>query len=194
MRQWHRPRGIFRRIRHGGNYHRNFYEPAWTFFEHVEVNWKRLRNENKARRTAMRELPHCQGQPCRIADDKPDTQTFQTNISKGTSSSAIVQVTPQSVGKLKATRRPKNSEFKPRQISSRAAAYDAAERRWNKALQDQYLQQPSAYIRIVGLIDAQLQIAATEAELQKPGSGLPFIIDRLGGRRIDSTDGKGTQR
>ncbi len=23
--------GFFRRIRHGGNYHRNFYEPAWTF-------------------------------------------------------------------------------------------------------------------------------------------------------------------
>ena len=186
--------GLFRRIRHGGNFHRNFYEPVWTFFEQAEVNWKRLRKENKTRRRATQELSHSQGQPCRIADDKPDTQTFQINISKGTSPDAVAQIDRRSIGQLNVRIQPRSSEFKPKQISSGAAAHDAAERRWNRALQEQYLREPAAYASIVELIDAQLQAAATEAELKTPGSGLPYIIEQLRSRRNDSPDNKGTQR
>src|ERR1019366_9920765 len=39
----------FRRTRHGGNFHRNFYEPLWPSFREVEAEWQRRRYEHSQR-------------------------------------------------------------------------------------------------------------------------------------------------
>ena len=63
------------------------------------------------------------------------------------------------------------------------AAYAAAERRWNDALQKQYLPTPEVYSAIIDAIDIAMQTAATEAEIKRHGAGVAYILDQLKGLR-----------
>jgi hypothetical protein len=73
--------------------------------------------------------------------------------------------------------------FHVKKTRSRDAAFAAAERRWNNALQKQYLATPQVYSAIVDAIDSAIQAAATEAELKSYGGGLAYILDQLKGLR-----------
>jgi hypothetical protein len=64
----------FRRIRHGGNFHRNFYQPLWPRFREVEAEWK-IRRLNHSQRFREGKLSLWQGQPVHPAGGKIGTQT-----------------------------------------------------------------------------------------------------------------------
>jgi hypothetical protein len=70
-------------------------------------------------------------------------------------------------------------KFLVKQISSREAAFDAAERRWHKDLSDQFVANANVYGEVIEKIDADLQKAATEAEMRKHGAGIRFILSKL---------------
>ena len=55
----------FRRTRHGGNFHRNFYEPLWPRFREVEAEWQ-IRRLKHSQRFREGNLPPagCSGGPC----------------------------------------------------------------------------------------------------------------------------------
>jgi hypothetical protein len=63
--------------------------------------------------------------------------------------------------------------------SSAEAACTAAERRWSDALLKFFEGKPISYGEAVEAIDAEMAVAATDAELQKHGSGLPFVLRKL---------------
>jgi Helix-turn-helix domain len=172
--------GFFRRIRHGGKFHRNLYEPAWTFFEQLETAWKKRRRENTTRRLG-RELSHSQGQQsCHIAGASEGTQTYQTNISKETSLADPPETKIAAECTLDVPRHPrKPNVFQPNYASSQSAAYDAAERRWVSALQNQYLSNPQAYAHLIDSIDSKLHQETTARELQQRGSGLTYILEQV---------------
>ena len=64
----------FRRTRHGGKFHRNFYEPLWPRFREVEAEWqsRRLKHSQRFREG---KLSLWQGQPVHPAGGKIGTQT-----------------------------------------------------------------------------------------------------------------------
>jgi hypothetical protein len=72
-----------------------------------------------------------------------------------------------------------------RTAQSCTAARDAAERRWNNELLNQYRTEHSLYSRIVEAIDPGLSSSTTDAELRHRGSGLTYLINELLAR--DST-------
>lgn len=75
--------GLFRKIRHGGKFHRNSYEPMWLVYRQSDDAWKVRR---KARRAtfASPNVSLCQGQPRHLADDQDVTQTCLKNQFKET--------------------------------------------------------------------------------------------------------------
>jgi hypothetical protein len=188
--------GFIRRIRHGGHYHRNQYEPVWSRFIQVEADWKSRRNRRRARVGAAKVSP-CQAQARHIAGDKGDPQTFTNNLLKETCNEDAPSNKSASRGEsgderglaVEANQRPKSAyrERTRRPLGttpSSTAARDAAERRWNGELMNQFRDQPSIYSRIVEAIDVQLINAATEAELSHRGSGLSRLIDELIARNV----------
>src|ERR1035441_9541561 len=52
----------FRRTRHGGNFHRNFYEPQWPRFREVEAEWQSRRLKH-SQRFREEKLSRWKGQP-----------------------------------------------------------------------------------------------------------------------------------
>jgi hypothetical protein len=62
---------------------------------------------------------------------------------------------------------------------SQVAALDAAERRWNESLTKQFAAAPDIFVSLIDAIDPELQSAATDAELRKPGSGISFLLMEL---------------
>src|SRR5882757_3873614 len=67
--------GFIRRIRHGGHFHRNSYEPVWSRFLQVEADWKSRRSARRARLDAPK-LSSCSGHSRHIDGDTTATQTF----------------------------------------------------------------------------------------------------------------------
>jgi hypothetical protein len=188
--------GFIRRIRHGGHYHRNSYEPVWSRFLQVEADWKSRRSARRARFDAPK-LSSCSGQSRHVAGDTADPQTFPSNNLKETSDAegllqkhdARSPSNDKRGSAIEANLRsnPPNRERTYRQppsTSSLTAARDAAERRWNSELTSNFRDQPSIYSRIVEAIDVKLMNAATEAELRHRGSGLGFLIDELLSRNV----------
>ena len=137
--------GFVRRIRHGGHYHRNSYEPVWSRFLQVEADWKSRRSARRARFDAPK-LSSCSGQSRHVGGDTADPQTFTSNLLKETSD---VQRLPQSPTRsvsndksgsaIEANLRPNppnrdRTYRQPASTPSSTAARDAAERRWNSEL------------------------------------------------------------
>jgi hypothetical protein len=184
----------FRRVRHGGNFHRNFYEPLWPRFRAVEAEWQRRRYEH-SQRFREAKLSRWKGLAGHSAGGKDVTQTSPSNLSNEILSSGSVRDDPQgqsaSNGSQRLTRKEQCSSilhsnrpmFHVKKTHTRDAAYAAAERRWNTALQSQYVATPTVYGEIIGAIDPAMQAAATEAELKRHGAGLAYILDELKGLR-----------
>ena len=182
----------FRRIRHGGNFHRNFYEPLWPRFREVETEWQSRRRKH-SQRFREGKLSLWQGQPVHPAGDKVGTQTSPTNISNEILPGGSVRDDRRGQKALNDPQRltskeqcssiphPNRPMFHVKEARSRDAANAAAERRWNIALQNRYVSAPEAYGEIIGAIDPALQAAATEAELKRHGAGLAYILDKLKG-------------
>ena len=180
----------FRRTRHGGNFHRNFYEPLWPRFREVEAEWQSRRLKH-SQRFREEKLSRWKGQPVHPAGGKDGTQTSPINLSNEILSSGAVRDDPQrqnsSNGSQRLTRKeqcsslphPNRPMFHVKETRSRDAANAAAERRWNIALQNRYVSAPKAYGEIIGAIDPAMQAAATEAELKRHGAGLAYILDQL---------------
>jgi predicted transcriptional regulator len=188
--------GFIRRIRHGGHYHRNSYEPVWLRFLQVEADWKSRRSARRARFDAPK-LSSCSGQLRHVGGDTTDPQTFTSNILKETSdeeallrkSDARSASNDRRGSAIEANLRPNfpNRERTYRPLGSTpssAAARDAAERRWNSELTRYFRDQPSIYSRIVEAIDVKLMNAVTEAELSHRGSGLSRLMDELLARNV----------
>jgi predicted transcriptional regulator len=188
--------GFVRRIRHGGHYHRNSYEPVWSRFLQVEADWRSRRSARRARFDAPK-LSSCSGQSRHVGGDTAGPQTFTINLLKETSGEG--ELLQKSYGRsvsndqrglaIEANLRPnppnrERAYRQPTSTPSSRAAYDAAERRWNGYLMNQFRDQPSIYSRIVEAIDVTLMNATTEAELRHRGSGLSFLIDELLARNV----------
>jgi predicted transcriptional regulator len=183
--------GFIRRIRHGGHYHRNSYEPVWSRFLQVEADWKSRRSARRARFDAPKLSP-CSGQSRHVAGDTADPQTFPSNKLNETSDAEVLlqkhdarsASNDKKGSAMEANLRsnPPNHERSCRQppsTPSLTAARDAAERRWNGALTSNFRDQPWIYSRIVDAIDVNLMNATTEAELRHQGSGLSFLTNEL---------------
>ena len=188
--------GFVRRIRHGGHYHRNSYQPVWSRFLQVEADWKSRRSARRARFDAPK-LSSCSGQIRHIGGDTADPQTFTSNLLKETSGEEALLQKPDARSRfndksglaMEAKLRPNvpNRERRYRPFGntpSSTAARDAAERRWNGELTSNFRDQPWIYSRIVEAIDVALMNVATEAELSQRGSGLRCLMDELLARNV----------
>lgn len=184
----------FRRIRHGGNFHRNFYQPLWPRFREVEAEWK-IRRRAHSQRFRQGKLSLWQGPPEHPAGGNDVTQTSLINLSKGTLPAASVRDDPQGQNapsdpkgltrkeQISSIPHPNRPMFHVKETSSRDAAYDAAERRWNNTLLKRFLTTPTIHGEIIAAIDSAMQAAATEAEFKRRGAGVRYILDRLRTRR-----------
>jgi DNA-binding MarR family transcriptional regulator len=175
--------GLFRKTRHGGNFHRNFYEPVWEQFRRIENEWSALRRDRKERLRRERES-RLRGRNRQPDDDESANQTCPINSSNGTNhhKSEKSQQPPSPSGEavgLGNRRRTRQSTFIPRLASSEQAKCDHAERRWNEDLTVEFRSQPEAYSNIVSAITPEIQVGATAAESKKRGAGIRFILDAL---------------
>ena len=180
----------FRRTRHGGKFHRNFYEPLWPRFREVEAEWQSRRRKH-SQRFREGKLSLWQGQPAHPVGGKTVTQTSPTNISNEILPGGSVRDDPRGQNASSNPQRltskeqcssiphPNRPMFHVKETRSRDAANAAAERRWNIALQNRYVSAPKAYGEIIGAIDPAMQAAATEAELKRHGAGLAYILDQF---------------
>lgn len=192
---------FFGRTRHGGNFHRNFYEPHWSRFREIEAEWQCRRSEH-SRRFREAKLSRWQGQAAHPAGDESATQTCLRNLSNETLFGGLVRDESQAQHLLNDSKGLTNKEhcssipnqkspmFHVNGTRSRDAAYAAAERRWNTDLQNQYAAYPEAYCELVDLIDEPLQRAATDAELRQRSAGLRHILTELDSRRTKRVDTK----
>lgn len=180
------------KVRHGGHFHRNSYEPNWAHFRQLEAQWKARR---ATRHWMANVSPSMVPTPCHDGGDKPGTQTILTNQSKPT----CLRLAPDTD---KGLREAEDRKGHPKEESSspssggrqtpryrgiggavftapKFAARSSAERRWNSALQKSLIETPELYARAVEAIDAELQNEATEAEMKRAGGGLFHIFEQL---------------
>ena len=180
------------KVRHGGHFHRNSYEPNWAHFRQLEAQWKARR----ATRHWMTDVsPSMVPTPCHGGGDKTDTQTILTNHSKATCPPSPPG-TDRNLREAEGRKwHPKEERSSPSPESGRTlrcrsikgavfndakfAARSSAERRWNSALLKRLIDTPDLYARAVEAIDVELQNAATEAEMKRTGGGLSHIIEQL---------------
>jgi len=183
-------KGLVRKRRHGGYFHRNGYEFNWERFRDLHAAWERHR-ESVRRKHSRQNLSPCGRQTHHLDGDNDTTQTCLSNQSKETYVAARPQqhtrrdhfpepskrtgeVTRSSDAKSIVDKR-----FHVKTANSRDAAYDAAERRWNVLLMRQVKAAPDVFADLMVAIDSELQRATTERELRKRGSGLPFLLTEL---------------
>jgi len=179
--------GLFRKRRHGGNLHRNSYEPVWARFREREAAWN-IRFRAKSTPSPTTELSPYPCQPCHVGGDAAVTQTLPMNPSKETclpisERSGHGSPTRQR-GKEERGCRAKQDDAPPfpsqgRDGGSLRVARGAAERRWNCALYEHYRSRTDIYGAVIEAVDAEMQSAATAAELRKHGAGFAYILDQL---------------
>ena len=166
---------LIRKTRHGGFGNRNSYEPLWDRFGEIQREW----SERLRRRAREPNLSPAPGQACHIPDDGVITQTcFNNNLPKATYSKWTSN---------EENRRSTNFSLRETTTgkSSSDAAWDAAERRWTSQLNSRYSALPVTYAEIIEAITEEIRFTATEAEKQRRGDGLGYIIRqlKLGGGR-----------
>lgn len=155
--------GLFKRIRHGGYFSRNRYEPNWARFNDLECEWRQRFKRGKHSQSTY--LSGMGGHLSHLGDDKIVTQTYRTNLNQLTSP---------------ANRR----TIRDRAPSNWEAAKVAAERRWTSALHQHFSTLPDVYAAIIEAIDPSLQEAATNIEINNRGAGLTLILAKLEGKGI----------
>jgi hypothetical protein len=182
--------GMFRKVRHGGHYHRNQYEPVWASFRRIDETWSARRRSRRQRRDASN-VSRSEGHTSRIDGDIDVHQTLSTNSSNETlvaqqparePCTAESAVTTEGLSKevnRKESYVTADKRFHVKAAGSQDAARDGAERRWNEALMKQFLAAPDVFGSMMEAIDAELSSAATDAELRKRGSGIHFLLREL---------------
>lgn len=180
------------RTRHGGHFNRNAYQPNWSQFRSIESHWSARR---KTRHWGQNLSPSNVTTASHLSSDTTGTQTNQINHSSETSPTAGA-IPERSSGrfkpgsglptcKAKSEPRQARSTGQPRRFSPAvftdpaAAARFAAERRWNSQLTARLRDRPELFEQAIDAIDQQLQDRATEAEMTRKGTGLPYILDQL---------------
>jgi predicted transcriptional regulator len=163
--------GLVRKVRHGGHLNRNRYELVWSRFQEIEAEW-RVRFARSAQ-SRVTEMSPAGCQPCHVASDSSGTQTCTTNLLNKTCSKRLP--------KKGLEERAFSSSPSTRAGGARSAeaARVEAERRWTAALHEQFAHLPVTHGEIIDLIDTAMQEAATDAEMRRPGSGLPHILRKL---------------
>jgi len=163
-----------RRIRHGGKSHRNSYVPNWTLFLDLEERWKRRMKNYKAVDTE--ESLSCP-QKCHLGGAEDGTQTSLINQFELTEGAKPKSKTANaSVSKREAADRLRPEPFVREGTRPLQAATTAAERRWSTDLILQFASDPETHARIIGVIDADMQDKATQAELLRRGAGIALIL------------------
>ena len=182
---------LFSKVRHGGKFYRNSYQPNWVRFREIEAQWG-ARIKTQHWKTDVPNLSPSGCQSCHHAGDEVGTQTNTNNHSKETTSSSTSSEPSPVDRKLTAeegysSRRADQGNIQrasTRQssmggVQSRDAALGAAERRWNSELSQQFATKPTLYAELIDLIDLDLQSAATEHEMKRRGGGLAHILQQL---------------
>lgn len=160
---------LFRKVRHGGNFNRNRYEPVWEQFVQFERDWN-IRFQKKSRTAKVSPV---QGQTCHGPDDRAVTQTCRSNLPKETYPKRLPSEGNKEGGNLGgrlATR-----------LGNRSAdaARAEAERRWTDGLHLQFVAMPVTYGEVIEAIDLAMMEAATVAEMRRRGAGLAYIMNKL---------------
>ena len=184
-------KGYVVRFRHGGLNHRNRYVPNWPFYAAILKKWdEQFTAASSARRAT--EMSPSQGRRCHLADGPSVTQTSLNNHIEQTSERhrKCTSATPPISSARKG---PANHQFAERAQqriltpSSRDAARDAAERRWNLELQAFLKGDEPLTALVTDMMTSELMLAATEAELVARGAGLPVVVAEL--RRVQGRGG-----
>jgi hypothetical protein len=179
---------FLRKIRHGGRFHRNSYEPNWPMYRELERAWA-ARRKTRHWKLVVPETSPSGSQSCHPVGDPADTQTSLINQSKkpavahsadccvdGGNSDVKAQV--REANELTTFTRSGRNQFRS-PVRPHDAALSAAERRWNKALHDLYSSSPEVYAEVIGVIDYEMQSAATAAEMKGHGAGIAYILEQL---------------
>lgn len=186
--------GLFTKLSHGGKFHTASYSPCWSAFRAIVNAWE-VEMKCDKRTDNVAELRRLRSQDCDEQGRKTATQTNRRNQSnkpieavpvetQGSKSPSAQPVQP-SQG-LRKGREPQRQRHLMlpiaggKQASHSQAARAGAERRWYGALQ-----------ALGGMLSMQIMqglgerpdvyALATEAELSRKGSGLPYVLDVLGG-------------
>lgn len=189
--------GFIRKVRHGGKFHRNRYEPVWPRFQQAEEAWIARRRERSSKFSTSKVSP-CEGHTGHIAGDITGTQTLSANSSKETFAGTASLSSKSSVS-LNGRKRLAMEEGRSsigtcdrdayhlrRSAQSGDAARDAAERRWNTDLLSRFGHEPAIYEKFVEAIDAAFMTRATDAELNRRGAGLDYLTSELFARNMAS--------
>jgi Helix-turn-helix domain len=179
---------FFRKVRHGGNNHCNSYAPQWEFFRAVECSYRQRRQEY-SNRFARQDMSPSPGQPCHPSSDNVGTQTCPNNTNPQTykrcpsnlehSGLKREELGNKGIAHVRARAHP----IFLHSPSSREAARNSAERRWNKDLLGRFRHTP-LYATILEALEDDLQAAATQAEMQRVGAGSLYILQELIKRKI----------
>jgi hypothetical protein len=205
--------GLFSKVKHGGNFHRNSYRPIWARFRAIEAEWQQRAQPRSAKPEATGESPvGCQS--CHSGGGDAVTQTSLRNHSKKTYADATSQ--PQSSlpnerkrnkgsGKVSTTAQSypsvaerfhvkpvrafgsdasTKSSFVTQAVKSGDAGRAAAERRWNQDLCRLIGKDAALWEAVMEGLPPAWQVDATEAEFRKPGSGIHLAIRALRARGI----------
>jgi hypothetical protein len=147
---------------------------------------RKRRRQEYANRFAKQDLSPSPGQRCHSSGDNIGTQTCPNNNIPLTYQRrpSNRQQNGEGLGNGSAisSARAQNFVFlHPK--SSKEVAKISAERRWNKELLDRF-RHTSVYAAIVEALDLDLQEGATQAEVQRVGAGLKYILQELIGRSV----------
>ncbi|MBR1285369.1 helix-turn-helix domain-containing protein [Bradyrhizobium sp. AUGA SZCCT0177] len=182
-------KGYIRKVRHGGYFHRNSYEPVWSRFRSDAAKWTEQRAT--ARHRAAADVSLSGRQTWRLGSDADVTQTctnnsfeqtLAANSSRAPTPASSSPATPEGLGNegnKTAVYAIAQQRFHMKSSRSHVAARDAAERRWNDSLTRQFSAAPDVFVSLIDAIDSELQGAATDVELRRPGSGIAFLLSEL---------------
>ncbi|MCS3731360.1 helix-turn-helix domain-containing protein [Bradyrhizobium betae] len=175
--------GLFRKVRHGGKFHRNSYEPIWSSFREAEDRWNDRRRSRKQKFASLGVSPST-GPTRHPEGDGHGHQTYSSNplyktLAVKRHEGSIARVAPVASSATKLPRKEfEASNARAPTTSSADVARIAAERRWSDNLRCELSTKVAVYGAIVDFIDEPLRIAATEAELNCRGAGLRLILQR----------------
>jgi hypothetical protein len=137
-------------------------------FQELEIAWRKKFN-HKSRVSEESLLPR---RDCHVEDDIADAQTCSSNLRKETYE--------KNLPRKENSRLPDSRQNSTNTIPySSDAARVAAERRWTTALHNQFAAQPRTYGEIIAAIDDSISAGATEAEMQRRGAGIIYILNQL---------------
>jgi hypothetical protein len=187
--------GFFSKVKHGGKFHRNAYEPNWVRFRSMEASWNgRRRTRHWGPETSLSIVTNI----CHAPGDVAGTQTIPINQSKETSPPPPSQrprridapeVDEKVTDRAVVCQRSHSARFsitvRSVNTDTATAARTAAERRWHDALFLRLRDKPELYGQAVEAIDLNLQTGATEAELARKGTGVRYILDQLVARGLN---------